>query len=60
MKNKLMMLKESLSHISTKGDDTLIMADCLIFLSQCIAECQAEEMKAAEQEEIPEPEKVTA
>ena len=51
MKNELMMLKESLSRISTKGDDTLIMADCLIFRSQCIAKCHEEEIKAAEEPE---------
>ena len=60
MNKELMMLRESLSRISTKGDDTLIMADCLIFLSQCIARCQEEEMKAAEKEKNTEPEKVTA
>ena len=59
MKNELMMLRQNLSRISTKGDDTLIMADCLIFINQCIAKCQEEEMKSTEHEETTELEKMT-
>lgn len=51
MTNELMLLRENLSRISTKGDDTLIMADCLIFLGQCIAKCRENEANAAEQTE---------
>ncbi len=43
MKNKLISLHNTLSTIETKGASTLVMADCLRFLEQCINECPEEE-----------------
>jgi len=51
MQNKLMMIRERLSQISTKGEDTIVMADCLLFINQCIVECQVETNKKKETEE---------
>ena len=50
MNEKLVMLKNTLSMISTKGNDTIIMADCLRFLDGIIEESKAkvEEVKAEE------------
>lgn len=39
MKNKLSYLYNTLVLIETKGESTLIMADCLKYLGQCINEC---------------------
>lgn len=36
-------LFNTLSRIETKGNNTLIMADCLKFTDQCINECNQEE-----------------
>lgn len=45
-------LKNTLSIIETKGNNTLIMADCLKFLEQCIRECEQPE-PLPEVEEVP-------
>lgn len=42
------MLQNTLGLISTRGNDTLIMADCLKFLEQRIRECEQAEMKKDE------------
>lgn len=36
-------LRNTLSIIETKGNNTLVMADCLKFLEQCINECKENE-----------------
>ena len=36
-------LLNTLSIIETKGSNTLIMADCLKFLEQCVRECEKAE-----------------
>lgn len=45
----------ALSTITTKGNDTLTMANCMNFLGQCIGKCEQEEKEreqaAAEAEE---------
>lgn len=46
MKKKLMNLRNTLNLVETKGNNTLIMADCLRFLEQCIAECEQVEVEA--------------
>lgn len=33
-------LQATLATISTKGNDTLVMADCQRFLNQCIEACE--------------------
>ena len=38
MENKLVMLYNTLGLISTKGEDTVRMADCLKFLGEMIKE----------------------
>lgn len=43
MKEKLLQLYNTLGLIETKGNNTLIMADCLKFLEQCINECNENE-----------------
>ena len=43
MKDKLMMLLNTLAQIETKGDGTLKMAGCLQHLQQMIAECEMQE-----------------
>ena len=50
MKNKFMVIHNILSMIETKGEQTLIMADCLRFVEQCIKEC--EEQEIAQNEEL--------
>lgn len=42
MKNKLIQLKNTLGMIETKGESTLIMADCMRFISQLIEEVPEE------------------
>lgn len=44
MKNKFMAIYNVLSMIETKGEQTLMMADCLRFTEQCIKECEEQEM----------------
>ena len=39
-KDNYRRVQNTLGLISTKGNDTLIMADCLKFLEQCIRECE--------------------
>lgn len=43
MKDKLMMLLNTLAQIETKGDGTLKMAGCLQHVQQMIAECDMQE-----------------
>ena len=40
MKNKLIQLKNTLGLVETKGESTLIMADCIKFIDQCVMECE--------------------
>lgn len=40
MKEKFIAIAKVLSMIETKGEHTLIMADCLRFIEQCIQECE--------------------
>ena len=42
MRNKLINLQKNLCLIETKGRNTIIMAECLTFLEQCIQECREE------------------
>ena len=42
-KENYQKLQSTLGLISTKGNDTLIMADCLKFLEQCKQECEQAE-----------------
>ena len=42
MQNKLKNLHQTLCLVETKGNSTVIMADCLRFLEQCIQECPVE------------------
>ena len=44
MKNKFITIHNVLSMIETKGNQTLMMADCLRFVDQCIQECEEQEM----------------
>lgn len=57
MKEKLEVLYNTLTLIETRGESTLIMADCLKHLGGCIAECEIAEVteEKAEQKEKPEP-----
>lgn len=50
MQNKLKNLHQTLCLIETKGNSTIIMADCLKFLNQCIQECEQEQPKTEEAE----------
>lgn len=50
MKEKLSQLYNTLALIETKGDGTLLMADCLKFLGQCINECEQHEVEMEELE----------
>ena len=43
MKEKFIVISNVLSMIETKGEHTLIMADCLRFINQCIQECEEQE-----------------
>ena len=49
MKNKFMAIYNVLSMIETKGEQTLMMADCLRFTEQCIKECEEQETKQNEE-----------
>ena len=40
MKERLIQLLNTMSLIETKGESTLVMADCLKFLRDCIQECE--------------------
>ena len=46
-KEKFIRLANALSAIETKGESTLLMADCIKFCQQCVKEC--------EQADVPEP-----
>lgn len=50
MKNKLTGLYNTMALIETKGNSTLLMADCLKFLNQCIQECEQEQPETEETE----------
>lgn len=39
-KEKFTRLANALSTIETKGESTLIMADCIKFCHQCVKECE--------------------
>ena len=41
MKDKLMMLLNTLAQIETKGDGTINMALCIQYIQQMIVECDA-------------------
>lgn len=43
MKDKLMMLLNTLAQIETKGDGTIKMALCIQHIQQMIAECEKQE-----------------
>ena len=45
MKEKLLQLLETMKKIDTKGESTLFMADCLLFVDRLIQECAAEEQE---------------
>lgn len=47
-KENYQMMRNTLGLISTKGNDTLIMADCLKFIEQCIRGCEQTEMEKDE------------
>ena len=51
MKKKLTNLYNTMNLIETKGNSTLLMADCLKFLNQCIQECEQEQPKTEEEAE---------
>ena len=41
-------LLNTMATVETSGNNTIIVADCLRFLAQCINECEKQEVKAAE------------
>lgn len=43
MSEELQKLYNTLSIIETKGESTIVMADCLKFVNQLIAKCKEEE-----------------
>ena len=43
MSEELQKLYNTLLVVETKGDSTLVMADCLTFVSQLILKCKEEE-----------------
>jgi hypothetical protein len=43
MKEKLTQLYNTLCLVETKGNSTLIMADCIKFVEHCINECEEPE-----------------
>lgn len=45
MKEKLLQLLETMKKIDTKGESTLFMADCLLFVDRLIQECVTEEQE---------------
>ena len=46
MKEKLSLLYRHLSHVETRGESTILMADGLKYISQMISECEKEEAEA--------------
>lgn len=48
MKNKLITVQRALCMIETKGSNTLLMADSLRLLEQCIQECDFEPKNESE------------
>lgn len=47
-------VKNTLAVIETKGNNTLIMADCLRYLEQCIQECDQVDLEKGKFEEATE------
>lgn len=47
MPEKLVKLYNTLKLVSTKGEDTKVMANCLAYLEQMIAEAQAKQVEPA-------------
>lgn len=45
MENDLVKLRNTLAMVETKGNNTVIMADCLRFLDQIIAKEQSDKKK---------------
>lgn len=41
-------LRNTLSMIETKGNNTLVMADCLKFLELCINECDKDKLEGGD------------
>lgn len=58
MKEKFIAISNVLSMIETKGEQTIMMADCLKFIAQCIREC--EEIEQAEMAKQDKEDSVTA
>lgn len=54
MKEKLSILYNTLAQVETKGESTLIMADCFRFLGECINECEEAESITEEAEPVTE------
>ena len=52
MGEKLKSLYNTMCQIETKGNNTLIMSDCLKYLHQCIQECEEEELKTSKEKEV--------
>lgn len=50
MVNKLTALYNTLAQVETKGDNTVIMGDCLKYLKQLIAEEQAKPVETPVEE----------
>lgn len=44
-------LLNTLSNIETKGNNTIIVADCMKFLAQCVQECEQHEGAVCEVKE---------
>lgn len=52
MDKDLMMLRNTLMTVETKGNNTLIMADCIRYVDQLISKCAAEKNTPAETAEV--------
>lgn len=51
-KEQFAKLANTLCQIETKGNNTLIMADCIKFIHQCMNECEEAEKKNAEKDTL--------
>lgn len=51
MKEKFIAISNVLSMIETKGEYTIMMADCLRFINQCIQECEEQEKAMMSQQD---------
>lgn len=47
MKDELIKLLETMKKIDTKGESTLFMADCLLFVDRLIQECSKDDKEEA-------------